>query len=68
MIILYCKQCAEPIGYDADDGQKQMGLIVGYLGVFENLPTALAYNPEEIEGVAMIHFIIELDTYLSAHL
>lgn len=37
--------------YDADDVQKQMGLIVDYLGVFENLRTALAYNPEEIEGV-----------------
>ena len=28
-----------------------MGLIIDYLGVFENLRSALAYNPEEIEGV-----------------
>lgn len=28
-----------------------MGLIVDYLGVFENLRTALAYDPEDIDKV-----------------
>jgi len=37
--------------YEADGVKKEMGLIVDYLGVFENLRTALAYNPDEIEGV-----------------
>ncbi|VFS42882.1 Uncharacterised protein [Enterobacter cancerogenus] len=37
--------------YETDDVRKNMGLIIDYLGVFENLRTALAYNPEEIEGV-----------------
>ncbi|KUM53399.1 type I restriction endonuclease subunit R [Rheinheimera sp. EpRS3] len=37
--------------YQNDETRKQMGLIIDYLGVFENLRTALAYNPEEIEGV-----------------
>lgn len=37
--------------YEAEGVNKQMGLIVDYLGVFENLRTALAYNPDEIEGV-----------------
>lgn len=37
--------------YEADGLRKEMGLIVDYLGVFENLRSALAYNPEEIEGV-----------------
>ncbi|MCU7931379.1 MAG: HsdR family type I site-specific deoxyribonuclease [Candidatus Thiodiazotropha sp. (ex Codakia rugifera)] len=37
--------------YEADGMRKDMGLIIDYLGVFENLRTALAYNPEEIEGV-----------------
>jgi len=37
--------------YEADGIKKEMGLIIDYLGVFENLRTALAYNPEEIEGV-----------------
>ncbi|HDI3295655.1 TPA: HsdR family type I site-specific deoxyribonuclease [Vibrio cholerae] len=37
--------------YETDNVKKQMGLIIDYLGVFENLRTALAYNPEEIEGV-----------------
>lgn len=37
--------------YEADGVRKEMGLIVDYLGVFENLRSALAYNPEEIEGV-----------------
>ena len=37
--------------YETDDVRKDMGLIIDYLGVFENLRTALAYNPEEIEGV-----------------
>ncbi|MFY0677881.1 MAG: HsdR family type I site-specific deoxyribonuclease [Neptuniibacter sp.] len=37
--------------YETDDTRKTMGLIIDYLGVFENLRTALAYNPEEIDGV-----------------
>lgn len=37
--------------YEADGVRKEMGLIVDYLGVFENLRSALAYNPDEIEGV-----------------
>lgn len=37
--------------YEADGVVKRMGLIIDYLGVFENLRTALAYNPEEIAGV-----------------
>ncbi|MGS0675958.1 type I restriction endonuclease subunit R [Shewanella sp. 125m-1] len=37
--------------YETDNVSKQMGLIIDYLGVFENLRTALAYDPEEIEGV-----------------
>jgi type I restriction enzyme R subunit len=37
--------------YQTKDVNKTMGLIIDYLGVFENLRTALAYNPEEIEGV-----------------
>ncbi|MCL1123407.1 type I restriction endonuclease subunit R [Shewanella surugensis] len=37
--------------YETDDINKQMGLIIDYLGVFENLRTALAYDPEEIDGV-----------------
>lgn len=37
--------------YETDNVTKQMGLIIDYLGVFENLRTALAYDPEEIEGV-----------------
>lgn len=37
--------------YETDDTKKTMGLIIDYLGVFENLRTALAYNPDEIEGV-----------------
>lgn len=37
--------------YETDDTRKNMGLIIDYLGVFENLRTALAYNPDEIEGV-----------------
>ena len=37
--------------YEIDSVNKQMGLIIDYLGVFENLRSALAYNPEEIEGV-----------------
>lgn len=37
--------------YEADGVRKDMGLIIDYLGVFENLRTALAYNPDEIEGV-----------------
>ncbi|MCY3770146.1 MAG: HsdR family type I site-specific deoxyribonuclease [Gammaproteobacteria bacterium] len=30
---------------------KQHGLIIDYLGVFENVAKALAYDPKEIEGV-----------------
>lgn len=30
---------------------KYHGLIIDYLGVFENLRTALAYDPKEVEGV-----------------
>lgn len=37
--------------YETDDVRKDMGLIIDYLGVFENLRPALAYNPEEIDGV-----------------
>ncbi|MGL4844360.1 MAG: type I restriction endonuclease subunit R [Aeromonas veronii] len=37
--------------YETDEARKNMGLIIDYLGVFENLRTALAYNPEEIDGV-----------------
>tara|TARA_R110001583_G_scaffold10719_2_gene49377 strand:- start:3547 stop:6609 length:3063 start_codon:yes stop_codon:yes gene_type:complete len=37
--------------YETNDTRKTMGLIIDYLGVFENLRTALAYNPDEIEGV-----------------
>lgn len=37
--------------YEADGVAKRMGLIIDYLGVFENLRTALAYNPEEIDGI-----------------
>ena len=37
--------------YETDDTRKTMGLIIDYLGVFENLRTALAYNPDEIDGV-----------------
>lgn len=37
--------------YEADGVVKRMGLIIDYLGVFENLRTALAYNPEEIDGI-----------------
>lgn len=37
--------------YETDEVRKDMGLIIDYLGVFENLRTALAYNPEEIDGV-----------------
>lgn len=33
------------------DETKQHGLIIDYLGVFENLAKALAYDPKEIEGV-----------------
>ncbi|MBT4018529.1 MAG: HsdR family type I site-specific deoxyribonuclease [Alphaproteobacteria bacterium] len=33
------------------DDSKQHGLIIDYLGVFENLAKALAYDPKEIEGV-----------------
>ena len=37
--------------YETNEVHKGMGLIIDYLGVFENLRTALAYNPEEIDGV-----------------
>lgn len=37
--------------YETDDVRKDMGLIIDYLGVFENLRTALAFDPEEVEGV-----------------
>ncbi|SGZ08082.1 Putative type I site-specific restriction-modification system, R (Restriction) subunit [Moritella viscosa] len=37
--------------YETGNVSKQMGLIIDYLGVFENLRTALAYDPEEIDGV-----------------
>ncbi|AFV84413.1 type I restriction endonuclease subunit R [Alteromonas mediterranea] len=37
--------------YETDETRKNIGLIIDYLGVFENLRTALAYNPDEIEGV-----------------
>lgn len=37
--------------YETDDTLKNMGLIIDYLGVFENLRTALAYDADEIDGV-----------------
>jgi type I restriction enzyme R subunit len=37
--------------YEIDGIRKEMGLIIDYLGVFENLRTALAYNPDEVDGV-----------------
>lgn len=37
--------------YETNEARKDMGLIIDYLGVFENLRTALAYNPDEIDGV-----------------
>lgn len=37
--------------FEIDGIKKQLGLIIDYLGVFENLRTALAYDPEEIAGV-----------------
>lgn len=37
--------------YEKDGFKKEMGLIVDYLGVFENLRTALAYDPEDIDKV-----------------
>ncbi|WP_404361471.1 type I restriction endonuclease subunit R [Methylotuvimicrobium sp. KM1] len=37
--------------FEIDGIRKELGLIIDYLGVFENLRSALAYNPEEIEGV-----------------
>ena len=37
--------------FETADIKKEMGLIIDYLGVFENLRTALAYDPEEIAGV-----------------
>lgn len=40
------------------DETKQLGLIIDYLGVFENLAKALAYDPKEIEGV-----VDQLDKY-----
>ena len=33
------------------DDNKQHGLIIDYLGVFENLAMALSYNSDDIEGV-----------------
>ena len=30
---------------------KQIGLIIDYLGVFENIARSLAYDPKEIEGI-----------------
>lgn len=33
------------------NGTKKNGLIIDYLGVFENLAKALDYDPDEIEGV-----------------
>jgi type I restriction enzyme R subunit len=50
-IILFWAMCRTNRLYETDDVRKDMGLIIDYLGVFENLRTALAYNPEEIEGV-----------------
>ena len=35
------------------NGSKQHGLIIDYLGVFENLAKAMAYDPKEIEGVVV---------------
>ena len=43
------------------DDTKQHGLIIDYLGVFENLAKALAYDPKEIEGV-----VDQLDKYKDA--
>lgn len=37
--------------YETDDVRKDIGLIIDYLGVFENMSAALAYNLEEIDGV-----------------
>jgi len=37
--------------YETSQVRKTMGLVIDYLGVFENLRAALAYNPDEIEGV-----------------
>ena len=37
--------------YETGDAHKNMGLVIDYLGVFENLRTALAYTPEDIDGV-----------------
>jgi type I restriction enzyme R subunit len=37
--------------FEIDGIRKELGLIIDYLGVFENLRSALAYDPEEIEGV-----------------
>jgi type I restriction enzyme, R subunit len=37
--------------YETETVKKQMGLIIDYLGVFENLRTALAYDSEDIDGV-----------------
>jgi len=37
--------------FEIEGMRKELGLIIDYLGVFENLRSALAYNPEEIEGV-----------------
>lgn len=37
--------------YEADGVDKKMGLIIDYLGVFENLRSALAYSPDDITGV-----------------
>lgn len=37
--------------FEVDGIKKEMGLIIDYLGVFENLRTALAYDPKEVAGV-----------------
>ena len=37
--------------FEIDGIRKELGLVIDYLGVFENLRSALAYDPEEIEGV-----------------
>ncbi len=37
--------------YESAGVRKELGLIIDYLGVFENLRTALAYNHEEINDV-----------------
>ncbi len=37
--------------YEADGVRKDIGLIIDYLGVFEHMSDALAYNSEEIDGV-----------------